>query len=177
MDLYILQQYQLLNNAFRNSDFLDYLINVEDFFDIIDLYVYKNWYDAEIVSLRFKKYYVNIKLKFDKGHCPDPAGGDLLEKYNCFIQYSKSEDWKAEPIRSIKDTQTDPFNPASTERKPFYKKVPCWIVDIMIPYDLIVNDKNIDLQALEEILQSSDDMGDLDLSEKDKGTKESVSKL
>lgn len=158
MNLYILQQYQLLNDVFRNADYLDYMINIEDFFDILDLYTYKNWIYGEVVSLDFKKYYANIKLKYNKGNCPDPAGGDMLEKYDCFVQYSKSEDWIAEPIRNYSDTQKDPFNSASTERKPYYKKVPCWIVDIMIPYTMIANPNNIDLEVLKSVLQTSNEV-------------------
>ena len=62
MNLYLLQQYQFIQQLYNNSNYLDVLLNVDDFFDILHLYAYKNWLEAEVLDVKLMKYFVSIKI-------------------------------------------------------------------------------------------------------------------
>ena len=62
MNLFILSQYKLIQELYKNDDFFEILINIDDFFDLINLYVFPNWLNAEVVDVDFLKYYTSITL-------------------------------------------------------------------------------------------------------------------
>lgn len=161
MNLYLLQQYQFIQQLYNNSNYLDVLLNVDDFFDILHLYAYKNWLEAEVVDVKFMKYFVSITLKANrndkdksKDKCPDPKGGILLTKYDCKVEYTKTKEKLPREVKSKDDVVMD-------KRRGVYRpKIDTndiWLVDILIPSKHIINDTVYDLQAVQDKLEDEKD--------------------
>ena len=80
-----------LNAIFDNKDLLDVLIDVEDVFDGLDLYAFKNWIDGLVVSgPHVSRYWINVKLMYLHKDMPDPTGAQRLERHGCKIKYEKT---------------------------------------------------------------------------------------
>lgn len=157
MNLYLLSQYKLIQHLYKDSSYLDLLMNVDDFFDILNLYIYPNWYEAEVVEFKIFKHYVNIILKTPIDKMPHPNGGILLDKYDCIVKYKKSSEYLPVEINSEKDLVIDRL---THKPRPKMKKVPCWLVDIMIPSKHIINDNVYDLESIQQKLDDNDDKSD-----------------
>ena len=57
MNLFILSQYKLIQELYKNDEYLDILLSVADFFDLMNLFAFPNWENAEIVNVDFLKYF------------------------------------------------------------------------------------------------------------------------
>jgi len=147
MNLFILSQYKLIQELYKDDTFLDTLINVDDFFDILNLYVYPNWLDCEVVEVKFLKYFTSIKLKSPYNKMPHPRGAVLLTKYDCQVKYKETHEYVVKEVNNINDTYVDE---KSGERKPKVEKKKVWIVDILIPNKHIINDEIYDLDGAQE---------------------------
>lgn len=149
MNLYILSQYQFIQNLYRNENYLDILINISDFFDILNIYAFPNWLDAEVVDLKVKKYFTNIVLKSPINKVPNPKGAIILGKYDCIVKYKQTTEYIPVAPKSDKDYI---YDEKTGEMKPKIKKRKIFIVDIMIPNKHIINDKIYDLEAVQQKL-------------------------
>ena len=88
---------------------------------------------------------------------PHPNGGILLDKYDCIVKYKKSSEYLPVEINSEKDLVIDRL---THKPRPKMKKVPCWLVDIMIPSKHIINDNVYDLESIQQKLDDNDDKSD-----------------
>ena len=147
MNLYILTQYKLIQQLYKDESYLDALINIEDFFDILGLYVFPNWIDCEVVDLKFMKYFTNIKLKSKYKKMPHPKGSILLLKYGCDVKYIKTTEYL--PKDDIND-QMDNSNESNKKSK--IKKQKVWIIDILIPNKHIFTDNVYDIKSIQDKL-------------------------
>lgn len=162
MNLYILQQYQFIQQLYKNSSYLDVLMNIDDFFDILNVYAFPNWLDAQVVDVKFMKYYTNVILKADRNDkdktldkCPDPRGGVLLTKYDCQVEYTKTtEDMPAE-VKTFKDVVVDK---KTGKQRPKMEHKDIWLIDILIPNKHIINDNIYDLEAIQQKLQDDNEI-------------------
>lgn len=145
MNLFILSQYKLIQQLYKDSSYIDSLINIDDFFELINLYAFPNWFDMEVVDLKFMRYFTSLTLKCDYKNMPHPKGATLLTKYNCQVKYKRTNEYITKEIEDIDDTYVDE---KTGKRKPKLIKKTVWIVDILIPNRLIVND---DIYNLDEI--------------------------
>lgn len=76
-----------------NEHLLDILIEIENFMDSLDLYVFKNWIDGIIVDgPNVKRHWASIILKFDYDKMPDPQGGMRLIKHGCNVYFKESQE-------------------------------------------------------------------------------------
>ena len=155
MNLYLLQQYQFIQRLYKNNNYLDVLMNIDDFFDILHIYAFPNWLEAEVVDVKFMKYFTNIILKANrsedksKDKCPDPKAGVVLTKYDCKVEYIKSDEVLPREVQS-KDDIT--FDKRRQKYKPKIDKNDVWLVDILIPNKHIINDNVYDLEAIQDKL-------------------------
>lgn len=162
MNLYILQQYRLINDLYQNGSYIDILINIDDFFDILNLYVFPNWLDTEVVELKVMKYFTNIVLKSPYKKMPHPKGSVLLTKYDCRVQYKETTEYIPVEVKSEEDTYVDE---KTGVLKPKVKKEKVWLVDIMIPNKLIINDELFDMKtAQEKIEEENEESESLDMN-------------
>lgn len=163
MNLYLLQQYQFIQRLYKNESYLDVLMNIDDFFDILHIYAFPNWLDAEVVDVKFMKYFTNIVIKSPRSDdkkedkCPDPKAGVILTKYDCKVEYTKSYEMLPVDVKSEKDVIVD--NKTGRQR-PKLKKEKIWLVDILIPNKHIINNNVYDLEAIQNKLEDDQDTDD-----------------
>lgn len=150
MNLFILSQYKLIQQLYKNESFLDTLINIDDYFDILNLYVFPNWLDCEVVDVKYLKYFTNIKLKAPYKKMPHPKGAVLLTKYDCQVKYIKTTEYLPKEVLQSDDTYVDK---KTGERKPKVEKKKVWIIDILIPNKFLFNDDVYDLKDVQDKLK------------------------
>ena len=81
---------------------LDVLIAFEDFLDSNDLYVYKNWFDGEIVEGPIiSRYWISVTLKYPYRKMPDPEGAERLVRNGVSVKYKKAKGIKTIPTKYI----------------------------------------------------------------------------
>lgn len=147
MNLFILSQYKLIQELYKDNSFLDTVINIDDFFDILNLYVYPNWLDCEIVEIKFLKYFTSVKLKSPYNKMPHPKGAVLLTKFDCQVKYKETYEYVVKEVHGVKDTYIDQ---KSGERKPKVEKKKVWIIDMLIPNKHIINDEIYNLEDAQD---------------------------
>lgn len=103
-----MDSFNTIQNLYDTDGLLDILLGVEEYFDNMDLYAYKNWINGEIVSgPTVSKYWVEIILKFEEGHYPDPVGSTILTKQGTKIFVKKDVEIKPiEHPRNESDMET-----------------------------------------------------------------------
>lgn len=124
---------------------LDVLIAFEDFLDNNDLYVFKNWFDGEIVSGPvISRYWVSVTLKYPYKKMPDPAGAERLIKNGCMIKYQKEHEEMYFKDISMTDSANISglgFSPQTTlDKTPKVEHyIPVWLITITIPKRFVEN--------------------------------------
>lgn len=107
------------------------LLDFERVLDELDLYVFANWKDGELVSgPTYEKYFISCTFMWPYKKMPDPRGGERLLGYDCEVYYKK--DILEVPVK-IKDP--DDFEPGT--KMPKLEKMPVWLVTIIMPKKLM----------------------------------------
>lgn len=149
MNLFLLQQYQFMNTLYRNDSYIDILCNIDELFDSLGLYVYPNWYECEIVDLKFYKYFIEILLRSPLKKMPHPHGGNMLTKYGCEVKYHKTKDLKARDIESRDDVK---WSTKLSRYIPKLDEEEVWIVSCLIPNKYIMTDNVYDIKSIQQKL-------------------------
>ena len=107
------------------------LLDFERVLDELDLYVFANWKDGELVSgPTYEKYFISCTFMWPYKKMPDPRGGERLLGYDCEVYYKK--DILEVPVK-IKDP--DDFEPGT--KMPKLEKMSVWLVTIIMPKKLM----------------------------------------
>jgi hypothetical protein len=141
-----------IHNIYDSNNSLRILKDFERVLDELNLYVYKNWIDGELVrGPNISRHWVECSFMWPKEKMPDPMGGKMLLEYNCKVSYLK--DFLEVP-RKIEEPSD--FRPKS--KKGILDKHPIWIVTIKMPKELMFtifkgsirgsNDSTIDLESI-----------------------------
>lgn len=138
--------YEVVKRVSDSEDLVDILIDIEDYFDTNDLYVYKNWKLGEIVSGPFTRpYWIKLTIKYPYLKMPDPEGAIRLLTHGTRIAYKLATEEYSVAVKSPSD-----YQPGT--KKPKIKKRKVWLVDIMIPRKFVQNlDKAVMDQYEEEV--------------------------
>lgn len=113
------------NNAFT------ILKEFEKVLDELDIYVYRNWEDGELIEGPIvDRYSVTCKFMWDRDEMPDPEAGKLLNDYGCNVKYIKTH-----ILIPRKITDPDDYRPGTKKGK--IDAHPIWIVAIQMPKKLI----------------------------------------
>ena len=116
-----------------NDNLLEVLIDVEDFLDSLDLYVFKNWIDGQVVQGPIiKRYFVELTLKYTVDKIPDPRGAKRLMIYDVEVTFKKSTELK--PIKVVK-----PSDYEDGGHRPRLEHTKVWLVHLKIPRRYIEN--------------------------------------
>lgn len=145
------------------------LKDFERVIDELDVYVFKNWDQGEIISgPHVDRYSVTCKFMWDLKQMPDPAGGQRLADYGCQVEYSREKILVPRKIKGPED-----YRPGTKKGK--IDAHPIWVVKIVMPKKLMqdvsvgkANRENIEMAELmkysnERVMQATEvDQGELD---------------
>ena len=140
---------------------LGILKDFERVIDELDVYVFKNWQDGELLTGPVDhRHFVECSFMWPEDQMPDPSGGKRLLDRGCKVTYAKDELLKPREIKSPGD-----YRPGTTKGKIDAHNI--WVVNIKMPKELIGNFKH----GKEEIeSQDETDMGAGDLNTLDATT-------
>jgi hypothetical protein len=107
------------------------LKDFERVLDELDIYVYKNWEDGELLAgPNVNRYSVECKFLWPEDNMPDPEGGARLLDYGCKVTYQKEHLLVPRKVHKPSD-----FRPGTKKGK--IDAHPVWIVGITMPKKLL----------------------------------------
>ena len=127
-----------IQSLYDQDGLLDILLGVEEYFDNMDIYAYKNWIEGEVVEGPvLSKYWCEVTLKFNHSTFPDPEAVKILEEQGTIVSVKK--DWEIHPIqhpRSNADMDSITGNVVG-QSNPKDEKEPIILFKFKIPRRLI----------------------------------------
>lgn len=124
-----------IENIYGSNNSLNILKDFERVIDELDLYVFENWMDGELMEgPKEDRYFVECTFMWPRDKMPEPAGGQRLLEYGCKVGYAESILANVRKIES-----PDDIRPGT--RKGKIDHDPIWMVKIKMPKRLM---KNID---------------------------------
>lgn len=140
-----------LQTLSENNSAFKVLKDFERVLDELDVYVFKNWEDGElIIGPKVNRYDVECKFMWPRDMMPDPAGGKRLVEYGCNVIYTKDEVLMP---RKIKDP--DDFRPGTKKGK--IDAHPIWTVNITMPkklmQDVYIGKENKENNRMAELMK------------------------
>lgn len=135
-----------LKRMLSQKSLVDVAVQIEGFLDSMNLYVYPNWIDGEIVhGPILSRYWVSIILKYDGKQMPDPWGAKLLAKLGVRCKFKKDKELVSVKLRSPQD-----YEPGTKKPKKVAKDI--WMIELAIPRRFIDEDylEDLDTVDLEE---------------------------
>ena len=136
---------------------LGVLKDFERVVDELDVYVFENWAEGELLSGPVdSRHFVTCSFMWPANKMPDPAGGKRLLDKGCKVTYKKDELMKPRQIKTPAD-----YRPGTTKGKIDAHDI--WIVEIKMPKALIGNMKhgNDEIESQEATDQTSGDLSSI----------------
>ena len=133
---------------------LGILKDFERVLDELDVYVFTNWEDGELLEgPKDSRHIVECSFMWPADKMPDPAGGKRLLDRGCKVTYKKDELLKPRQIKSPAD-----YRPGTTKGKIDAHDI--WIVTIRMPKELIGNFKHgkTEIEYQDEMEQPTNDL-------------------
>ena len=142
-----------LQTLSENNSAFKVLKDFERVIDELDIYVFKNWSEGElVVGPNVSRYNVACKFMWDYNEMPDPEGAKRLYEHGCSVKYKKD---KILVPRKIKDP--DDYRPGTKKGK--IDAHPVWIVEIVMPkklmQDVDIGKSNQDHNRMAELMKYS----------------------
>ncbi len=110
---------------------LDLLIQCENVLDSLDIYVYRSWYDGEVVKgPTVRRHWVSFSLLYPSDKMPDPRAALRLLKHGIQVEFNEI---KREEAGNVNNPDYEP------------KKNNFWLVTITIPRRLLDQTEEADL--------------------------------
>jgi hypothetical protein len=139
-----------IEQIYGSNNSLNLLKDFERVFDELDIYVFDNWLDGELVEgPKEDRYFIECTFMWPKDKMPEPAGGKRLLEYGCKVGYAESV---MSSVRKIKTP--DDIRPGTKKGKIDYDNI--WMVRIKMPKRLMKNiDRgytNLDKNKVQDIL-------------------------
>ena len=114
-----------------NDSAFKILKDFERVIDELDLYVFKNWEDGElVVGPEVHRHSVTCKFMWPYEDMPDPVGGARLLDYGCKVTYQKENLMVPRKVYKPGD-----FRPGTKKGK--IDAHPIWVVSITMPKKLM----------------------------------------
>jgi len=136
---------------------LSILKDFERVVDELDVYVFKNWEDGELLSGPVdSRHFVTCSFMWPADKMPDPAGGQRLLDRGCKVFYKRDELLKPRQIKGPED-----YRPGTTKGKIDSHDI--WVVEIRMPKELIGNFKHgkDEIESQDETDMTSGDLNSL----------------
>lgn len=144
-------QESLFKRLTGSDSLTDVLIQMEDFMDSLDLYIYKNWFEGEIVQgPDIARYWVSMVLKYPYEMMPDPLGAERLVHHGVKVTYRKDTEEVPVQVRTPEDLDVN-RKPKMTEKK-------IWFIDIKMPRRFIeeLDDSDLEMHDDNEMIDVED---------------------
>jgi hypothetical protein len=120
-----------LQTLSENNGAFKVLKDFERVLEELDIYVFKNWEDGELISgPHVSRYSVKATFMWDRKEMPDPQGGKRLTDYGCKVTYHKTFVLIPRKIKSPAD-----YRPGTKKGK--IDPHPVWTVTIDMPKKLM----------------------------------------
>jgi hypothetical protein len=141
---------QNIEQIYGSNNALNLLKDFERVLDELDIYVYDNWIDGELVSgPKDHRYFIECTFMWLKNQMPDPQGGLRLLEYGCRIKVAETMIAK---VRKIKDPSD--IRPGTRKGKIDHEDV--WMIKITMPKKLMRDIdrgyKSLDQNKIEDLL-------------------------
>ncbi len=126
----ILEVIKNTESLYTTNSNLSVLKDFERVLSEMDMYVYDNWGDGELVSgPHVDRHWVRASFMWPKENMPDPMAGKRLLDYGCKVKYEKTFLVEPRKIESPED-----IRPGT--KKGRLDRKPVWIVEITMPKKL-----------------------------------------
>ena len=136
---------------------LSILKDFERVIDELDVYVFKNWEDGELLTGPVdSRHFVTCSFMWPADKMPDPAGGQRLLDRGCKVFYKRDELLKPRQIKGPED-----YRPGTTKGKIDSHDI--WVVEIRMLKELIGNFKHgkDEIESQDETDMASGDLNSL----------------
>jgi len=135
----------------ENNDAFKVIKDFERVIDELDIYVFKNWEEGELVAgPDVGRYSVKCSFMWHEKEMPDPEGGKRLHDYGCQVVYKREHVLIPRKIK-----HPDDFRPGTKKGK--IDAHPVWIVDITMPkklmQDIYIGHENKDHVQMAELMR------------------------
>ena len=133
------------------------LKDFERVIDELDVYVFQNWEDGELLSGPIdSRHFVTCSFMWPADQMPDPAGGKRLLDRGCKVFYKRDELLKPRKIKGPED-----YRPGTTKGKIDAQDI--WVVEIKMPKELIGNFKHgkDEIESQDAMDQAPEDLNSL----------------
>ena len=92
-----------VENIYNSDNAFQVLKDFERVLDELDLYVYENWKDGELLSgPNITRHWIACSFIWDRDQMPDPMGGKRLTDYDCKVSYKKDDMIVAICVQALK---------------------------------------------------------------------------
>ena len=116
-----------LQTLSENNSAFKVLKDFERVLDELDIYVFKNWDEGELIAdPDVSRYGVKCTFMWDEKEMPDPEGARRLYDYGCQVIYTKENILIPRKIR-----EPDDYRPGTKKGK--IDAHPIWTVTITMP--------------------------------------------
>lgn len=120
-----------LQTLSENGSAFKVLKDFERVVDELDVYVFKNWEEGELISgPHVSRHDIECKFMWPKSHMPDPEGGRRLNDYGCEVIFEQTNVLLPRKIKDPSD-----YRPGTKKGK--IDKHPVWIVSVKMPKKLM----------------------------------------
>ena len=130
-----------LGTIFKSKTLLTILLEIEGMLDKLDMYVFENWIEGEVIDgPNVSKYWIDITLMYKKEQMPDPDAITRLTEHNIKVFYKKDVLEQPKTITKPEDLETDledPNSPGYNKRRAKTETIPIWLVKLEIPRQFI----------------------------------------
>lgn len=147
----ILDIIENIDTIYNSNSSLAILKDYERVFDELDLYVFENWRDGEIIKGPvIDRHWVTCSFMWPREKMPNPEAAKRLSEYGCQVKYIKETLVKPRKIKN-----PDDIRPNSKKGK--IDEHPIWVVEVMMPKKLMLEVfRGYHNQMLDEITPAND---------------------
>jgi len=120
-----------VKTIYESNTHMRVLKDFERVLDELDMYVFENWSEGELISgPNVKRHTVECAFMWPRDKMPNPQAGRRLLDYDCKVTYKKDHFVQPRKIES-----PDDYRPGTKKGK--LDQLPIWVVNISMPKQLM----------------------------------------
>jgi hypothetical protein len=128
----ILDVIENINTIYNNNSSLAILKDFERVFDELDMYVFENWRDGELIEGPVvDRHWVTASFMWPKMQMPNPQAAKRLIEYGCGVKYKRDVIVKPRQIK-----EPDDIRPGTKLGKLDEQEI--WVVEVSMPKKLML---------------------------------------